>query len=293
MNKLKKTLILLFTVTFMASCGSEKAKKGTDETPKNEANANTPTYDKIIDELPNPTEIPVLLERTGADFDATLVNDPNKTSSYLTTNDKAALNLGVYAADLGYLCAYTKAQEAVSYYKAAQKLVEHLSIASAFELALMERFEANLSNKDSLISLVNQSMIAAKDLLKEDERTGVASLVVSGSFVEGLYISTQLVANFPHDLPDDIRNQLLADLVRTIGDQNNSLGDLTKMLSKLENDDAAIKALNTQLTDLKMSFDKLDIEKHISENKGDLILNDKTLAEVTAKVKAIRAGIIE
>ena len=54
-------------------------------------------------------------------------------------------------------------------------------------------------------------------------------MVVTGSFVEGLYISTGLIKTYPKDLlPDDSRNLVLTPLMRVVLEQKKSVSDLVK-----------------------------------------------------------------
>src|SRR6267142_2991254 len=123
--------------------------------------ANVDINDRIQDlayEIPSPHEIPYLLQATGAEFNQSLLSNRRKADSYLARNEKAALNLGVYAADVGYLSSYDKTQEAIDYLSVVKMLAENLGVIGSFNSDMLKKFESNISNKDSLATLIDQAV---------------------------------------------------------------------------------------------------------------------------------------
>ncbi|SFC48391.1 hypothetical protein SAMN05421780_10612 [Flexibacter flexilis DSM 6793] len=285
--------VVAIAATFSA-CGDSATKSAETTTPTDTA-SQAATYEKnvetVIDELPTASEIPALLESTGAEYNATLANPLSKESSYTTTTGKAALNLGVYAADLSYLCVYDKAQDALSYIKTAQKLAQHIGVVTPNVEAVQKRVESNLSNKDSLISIVNQTIAVSDKYLKENQQHNVAALVVVGGFVEGLYVATSVAEKYPKDLPKEVRSGVLTQLVRTVADQEKPLADLVKLLGTVPAS-AEIDDLKKQLEELQQAYTSLNLSQKIKENKGDMVLDDTTIAPIAAKVKEIRNKIV-
>jgi len=203
----------------------------------------------------------------------------------------AALNLGVYAADIGYLSSYEKTQEAVDYMNTCRTLADNLNIVGTFDAALAERFEANISNRDSLEHLLNSTVKQTEEFLKNDNRNELAAQIVTGSFIEGLYISTGLVKTYPKDLlPDDSRNLVLTPIIRTILDQKESVSEVKRMLSSVGQSEA-ISGIVTDLNQLEAAYNSLNIEEQIRNNRADLVLSDKNLVEITSIVERIRNNI--
>src|SRR5688500_19828334 len=117
-------LLLVLLTAGLSSCGSSnKDEKASDEF--NEANSDLKKQiEDVVYNIPSPSEIPYLLQLTGAEFNESLVNQRTKVDQYVTRSDKAALNLGVYAADIGYLSSYDKTQEAIDYLAACKTLAD-------------------------------------------------------------------------------------------------------------------------------------------------------------------------
>jgi len=293
-TRLNSYLLALLAVAGLWSCGGSK-----DDSKENAADfdqASESLKDQIEDviyNIPSPSEIPYLLQQTGAEFNQSLLNDRNKVDQYSSRNDKAALNLGIYTADIGYLSSYDKTQEAINYLNSAKKLADNLNVIGAFDMDVLQRFESNISNKDSLAKILNTAVQGSEKYLKDDSRNKLAALLLTGSFVEGLYISTGLIKTYPKDLlPDDSRNLVLTPLMRVILEQEKSVDELVKMISKIDQAEP-VATIATDLAALQASYRALNIEEQIKNNRSDLVLTDKNLVEITKVVEKIRKSIVD
>lgn len=283
-------------VTFgLMSCGSSTSDKVNNSEEFEEAQKESlkQTIVDVADNIPAPTEIPYLLQATGADFNESLVNDKNKVDQYASRHDKAALNLGVYAADVGYLASYDKTQEAINYLNNCKTLADNLGVIGTFDLDLLNRFEANIGNKDSLSFLLDHTLKRTGEFLQDDNRNRLAALVLTGSFMEGLYISTGLIKSYPKDLlADDQRNLILTPIIQITLQQKKSVSELTNMLSTVEQS-GQVEGIVTDLKRLEAAYANLNIEDQIKNNKANLVLTDKNLVEITDIVEKIRKDITQ
>lgn len=292
-------IVCLIAVWAFTACSSgdkpgdtaQDTAQDTATVAANDAAPVTTTDNQVLGGLPPTSEVPAMLQLSGADFNPSLVNAAGKASAYTTTTDKAALNLGVYATDIGYLSVYEKTQDVITYLKSAEKLANHLGLNNTFGTEMQQRFQRNVNNQDSLVKIVDESMNYVNSFLKEGNRDATAALIVTGSFVEGLFISTGLVEKYPKDVPADVRNQTLTQLIVSITKQEESLDDLINILQEVKSDPQA-QAYLVQMQELKKQFESLNLEEQIRTNRGDLMVNDKTLAGISAKVKQIRSKII-
>ena len=278
----------------LASCGSSSSDKdkNSDEFKAAEDSLKE-QIEEVVYNIPSPSEIPYLLQATGAEFNETLLNSRTKVDQYATRTDKAALNLGIYAADIGYLTSYDKSQEAIDYIGSCKTLADNLGVIGSFDVEILKRFEANISNKDSLTHLLDHAIKRTELFLKDDSRNKLSALIVAGSFIEGLHISTGLIKTYPKNLlPEDQRNQVLTPLMRIVLQQKKSVGELLKMLQTVEQTEP-VTAIVKDLTALDKAYTSLNIEEQIKQNRGDLVLTDKNLLEITNIVENLRKGIVE
>jgi len=292
----KPALFAAFSLLIFAqvSCtDSEKAKQEAVEAEFAEAEKELiGEIDKVIHELPPPSEVPFLLEATGADFRAEFINDLSKVDAYLTSNDKSALNVGVYATDVGYLSSYNQSQEALDYMEGCQKLADKIGISSAFDMSLLGRFEKNIGNNDSLASIINDAVKTAEQKLEAGDRLTMAALVLSGTFIESLYISSQVIEQYPTDqLTEANRDLILEPLMRIVLAQEKPLLDLISVLKHVEQDEI-IAYLIAEMNVLRFQYENLQqLEEKINNNEGGVILHQHDLRDITSEIKRIRKDI--
>lgn len=293
LSRFSTYLIALATASLLAACGSttKKDDQSSDEFKQAEESVKDQIKD-VIYNIPSPSEIPYLLQATGAEFNQSLLNDRKKVDQYLSRSDKAALNLGVYAADIGYLSSYEKTQEAIDYLNSVKKLADNLNISS-FDPEVLKRFESNISNRDSLANLLDGAVKKTDRYLKDDARNKLAALLVTGSFVEGLAISTGLIKTYPKNvLKEKDRNAVLTPLIQVILNQEKSVEELSKMLGTVDQEEP-IATIQSDLNALKASYRALNIKEQIKNNRSDLVLSDKNLVEITKVIDKMRTEIVE
>jgi hypothetical protein len=292
--RLSLYLLTIATISLLASCGSstKKEDQNSDEFKQAEESLNSQIKD-IIYNIPSPYEIPYILQATGAEYNQSLLNDRKKVDQYLTRADKAALNLGIYSADIGYLISYDKTQEAIDYLTSAKKLADNLGVIGTFDVDVLKKFESNISNKDSLAALINEAVQKTDKYLKNDSRNKLAALLITGSFIEGLSISTGLIKTYPKNLlKEDQRNLILTPLMRVVLEQEKSVDELAKMLSSVEQTEP-ITAIQADLSALQASYRALNIDEQIKNNRSDLVLTDKNLLEITKIIEKMRKDIVD
>ena len=288
---MSRTLLVFVFAAFVA-CGGGENKDDKKEDTTAQSSEVKESLQKVLTDVPKPSEMPYQLKATGADFMPKLPNAPANVEKYKTTNNKAALNLGVFSTDVGYVSVYEQVQNALDYIKSATELADKVGVSSAFDPKVKERFEKNLKNLDTLTKIINESLATSDKYLKDNERNNIAALIFTGTFMEGLYIATQIVDSYPDDiLPKDAKNEVLMGLVRIITEQDKPLGELLKALNSLEKD-KDITELTTKLEELQKLYKALNVKEKIEKNQGNLILTDETIKGITEKVKEIRTWIV-
>ncbi len=271
---------------FLAACGGN-SKKETENNSEEFEQAQAELKEnvkKVLFEIPSPAEIPFLLEASGADYNGSIINDINKVDAYASMTDKAILNLGIYATDVGYLSSYEKTQESLNYMRSCRKLADKVGLTDSFSPELIEEFEKSVESKDSLATLVHETIADAESLLKEDNRSNDAALMITGSFVEGLYLGTQIVDQYPTDLGEATVNLILSRLIRTLIDQKEPLNDLIAMLNSTKKSDR-INSVLEGLAKVKEAYDGVDLDAMIERNEAP---SASTIKGITTAVAALR-----
>lgn len=279
----------------LLSCGGSAKKVSSDDVEFESEQKITSDITKVIGDLPSPSEIPYTMQAIGADFDISLVNDLTKIEHYSAQEDEAALNLGVFATDIGYLSSYKKAAEAMDYMQKCHDLAEALGIASVFNVSTMEKFQASMGSAEEFNKVLNEAILEAEQRLESADRASIAGLVLTGSFVEGLYLATKVIETYPDDLLDEqTRNLILEPMVRVVLDQKKPLMDVLGLLNDLPRTEIIAKMIN-EMNILRLLYDGdlADIDKKITENSGNFVLTSEMLTDVTVEVQRIRKDIVE
>lgn len=271
---------LLFIAILFASCsGSKEGGESSTADPvqvENDLSSTTEEkYDYVISNIPIPFEILDRLFKSGVSFKKELTNPVENASKYLQNNSKA-LNLGIYGADLTYTICFEKFNELNPYLKNSKKLADDLGIPLAFNNETLEKYESYRTNKDSLRNAVYESYNEVDRTLKSNERISLAALVVTGGWVEGLYIASSTATDTT--LAPEAQNELYAIVRR----QSFHLDNIINLLNEFKSD-AYFQQLITELQEIQglyTSMKKSDIRKE------DIVL-------LQARVAMLRAKIIE
>ncbi len=222
-------------------------------------------------------ELSSLFETAGTVFDKGILNSVNNTSQYLTSYKKA-MNLGVYAVDLSYCRAFEQFDVAGRYFSSMQALSEQLGIPQDYFDNTAQRFERNMTNKDSLITIANEIYYETEEYLKENERFATASVIIMGGWVEALYIGTKVALESKNP-----------DIIERIVDQKYSLNNLLILLKDYE-DNELISDHISRLKELRILFNQLNISSDFSETESKA---KKQMDERLVDIKKLHENILE
>ena len=271
----------LFLTCSLASCKTDNQNKDAVNTSDSVNITKTPVvsnssgkFDMVISDIPFPFEILDNLYTNNIPFNQKVMNDIENSSKYNQYNSKA-LNLGIYGADLSYTVTYEQFQQIGSYVKNTKKLADDLNIPFAFDNDMMDKYNKYKDNKDSLTRIVYDSYNQVDKALKNDERVGIAALVVTGSWLEGLYLSTKTYEDSPKT-PENSK------LYKVIGEQKQSLIVVIKLLEEYKKDPYISNLIN----DLK------DITSEYSLINSNNVMNEAQLVLINTKVEKLRTKII-
>ena len=217
------SLGFVLIVTLLSACGGGSRQGAGERLSPNDtieiADKETVVKEVIEYPLPSSFEITKMLNDAGAAYILSLSNPIKNLETYFT-QQKKALNLGVYGADLSYASTYNQSQETMQYLKASKELVDELNIRTSFNEDMVRRIEANINNGDSLIKIISDSFYDTYKFLIKNDRDKLSLLVMTGSWIEGLYISTQ-VASMARDKEQ---------IVHAISVQKSSLNKLIDLI---------------------------------------------------------------
>lgn len=262
--------LLLFTITLsLFSCGgNEKPDDIISDDEKNQGAAIESQFksQNFFNTLPDGNLVMKLISESQLEYEASLLNDPQSVNNYALEAAKA-INLGIYGSDLSIASSFNQTQESLIFLKCVNILAKQLGVSSAFDEQLFERIDANNQNKDSVVEIVGNAFKRVDEILKNNNRPATAAVILSGCWIEGLYVSCQLA-----------QRPGAQSLIKTIIAQKESLNNVIFMLEGVELEEASRFVL-IELRQLQESF-------KIAESNA--VYDKKTIADITLRISALR-----
>jgi hypothetical protein len=260
-----RILFLVLVVAVLAACSSNKKP---DETAfiqsLDSAKSQAPTIDEevigsILQQIPSPLEISVLLKESGTKYDVGLLNSADNTSKY-NSNYKKALNLGIYGTDLGYTNIFEQNQDGIKYLTSIKSLADGLNIGQFFDIETIGHLATNSKNLDSLLLITTQNFNSINHYLQTQSRSNLSVLLLTGGWIEAMQVTCQVASKNPKN----------KDLRETIGAQKIILEQIVLLFSFYK-DDENMASLLKDLESLKAAFDKINITYTYKESTMEVI----------------------
>lgn len=287
-----RVFLLAFALFVCFSCRNSANKKGefifpeSDSVPISEAEKLSPeAIADISKNITSPVEIANLLQTLEVPFSQNYLAssiDANKQS----TNFDKAIKMGILGADLGYLNMYEKTGSSLDVLSSIRKLAEDIKVGQFFDFESIKRLSQNKSNLDSLLFISIDSYSQIDNYLRNNDRGQFSALMIIGVWIEGQYLATQVVSQFP--------NKKLSD---RIGEQKIILNDLLLLISPYCNRDPEFTNICKDLRDIKEKYRDLKITytqgAPISTEKDGALVITQTESSVVEMSKEQLDGIVE
>lgn len=228
----------------------------------------------IIQQIPSPLEISVLLKESGTKYDRSLLNSPDNISKY-NSNYRKALNLGIYGTDLGYTNIYEQNQDGLDYMTSIKELADGLSIGQFFDIETIGRLATNSKNLDSLLLITTKNFNSINSYLQEQNRANLSVLLLTGGWMEAMHITCQVSAKDPSN----------KELQEKIGEQKIILENIVLLLSYYKEVDQNMASLLEDMQKLQSEYEKIEIIKTYKESTfeivdGVMVIKDNSSSEI-------------
>jgi len=295
--------IALIAVAFsQAGCQGDGNKKSSDDIKipdeifgeENALGISQEAMADIIGNISSPVEMAALLKSTGVPFQQKLLASTKRIDD-LNTNFKQALNLGVYGCDLGYLNMYEKTGSVINNMTAINKLANELRIGQFFDFNTIKRLATNNENLDSLMYISVSSFNNMDEYLRKSNRSNISSLIVTGMWIEGMYLATQVAKEAPQE-----------NVVERIADQKIVLNDLLLILKNYKADPYFsdlvddIQSIKKEYEGVKITYEMGEPEAKevdgmliiVQNDKQNIDISDETLKNIIIVIESVRNKII-
>ena len=282
------TGIAISTLIFTSCGGDNKQEAGDSDTTENEdPNLKTKVEHtkKIIYSVPAPAEMLNILQNAGAKYNFKLLNDVKNVDSY-TSSKSRGINLGIYGADLNYANIFDNTQETMFYLQCTQKLAEALGIENAISENTVARAQDNIDNKDSILNIFSEMFWELQDYLEQNDKMDITALIVTGGWVEGLFLATQTVTDAKPNM----------EIVQKVADLKLSLEHLLGLLNSYEKNDN-VDLMIADMNKFKVVYDKLEVtseETSVKQEGETAVINGgKKISITMEQFIEIKALVLE
>ncbi|MCU0472811.1 MAG: hypothetical protein MUC93_05515 [Bacteroidales bacterium] len=266
--------------------GSEFVFPEADSIPASEAEKlSTEAIEEISKNIASPVEIANLLQVMAVPYSPEYLASSIDANKQTTAFDKA-FSLGVLGADLGYLNMYEKTGTSIDILSSIRKLAEGIRVGQFFDFETIKRLSLNKSNLDSLLFLSIDSYTQIDKYLRDNDRGQLSSLMIIGVWIEGQYLATQVMKEYPDPMLKD-----------RIGEQKIILNDLIMLAAPYCDRDTEFSSLCRNLQAIKETYRDVRItytlgEPESVEENGGLVIR-QTETSVVEMTDAQIASIIE
>lgn len=230
-------------------------------------------FDFAIANIPSPANSMQDIGKWGIVYDNSIFNDVKNASKY-TTEYQRAINLGVYNIDMCYAMVNDKGEDVLKYMKNVVSISDVLGLKGAVNAMVGKRAESNLNNKDSLFKILDEIFVKSDDYLRTNERVYTAACVFAGSWLESLYIVSELGAK-----STDAATK--SKVSNHLWEQRFHLGNLINLLNDYKDKKEAAQLI----ADLK------PIHEEITAVKESKLIDDAKFKSITDKIIALRTKL--
>jgi phosphopantetheine adenylyltransferase len=295
---LNKTFIYIIISTLLIGCKEESTNSeqeiivsDTTKINNSDRSLNTVIENKLFS-IPSPIQTAMLVKEVNTIFDADLLNPLDAGDNYITEQQKA-LGLGVYGTNISYLALFNETKLLIDYISYVETLADELGFMNSFSSDLLEDFQQNLTNEDSILVILSEAFRKGDDFLKENQRKEISMFILTGGFIETMYLATQIHQKTNSDL-----------FIQRIAEQKETVKTIIEVLSYYNTSNENYLLIQS-LVELLSIYDKMGLEYVYIPSETDvatktttikgksLITMDKTVKEeLIEKIQQIRNSII-
>lgn len=253
---------------------------------------DTTNFREIYYGLMTPVEVCNIFERLDIPYNDTILIAPENKDLYMSSY-KAAMNLGVYGVDMGYMKIFGINRQIVSYFNTIETLSERLNMPDTFLADAIRGLDADINNADTVTWLMNSTYAKIDNHLRQEGSEGTLGLMLMGGWIEAMYLATQLAYDPKNPDPQ---------VVGKIAEQKYSLYSLLSFMKNYY-DDPMVVFYTKKLKYLNRWFDTFEIyyqpgdvsvdtlRQVITTTGTEMTVTVGTLNEIRDYVARLRAEI--
>jgi len=232
--------------------------------------------DYAITNLRNSDQFIQVLSKQTNLYNEVILNDVKKIHEYESSKAKA-INLGVYGADLNCIIHFNQIPVSFKFLICTKQLSDQIGVSMAFDKKAVDKFNGNVDQKDTLINIVSSAYDVIKKYLRNDDQFQVATLVMTGSWVENMHLTLNLLDKFTNEQDKTL-------ILTNILNQKGYLKNLVTLLALLNDQkDATLQDLQNSLNGINTVLVQIK----------SVTLSPKDVLKLKEKIEVLRQNLVE
>jgi len=260
----KILLILSLAVPFFWITSCNSGDNTTDQTQTDTSKVSNTEDVQTFFLVPSPEDVFGFADDQTLTYDRTLLNSTENLSKYDNDIKLQEFNFGVYAADLAYSAAYSKNDETVKYLNTVRELSQDIGLSEVFNESLVNRIEHISPEKDSLISLSNDTYFDIIRYLERNDKPTTLATMAAGGWIECMYLVVNLT-----DYEEGNAT------IQKVADQKMIVSNLSKFLEQNENA-PSVKSLMEDFKNIVNIYNNLDVkvdkDNNVTTDNNEIIV---------------------
>jgi hypothetical protein len=280
--------MLLSFFTLANGCGESIEKKEVDFPEISQDEIEEAIYNEVSADYefipPSTLQVASIFKKAGLSYDLKLTNPTSRIDEY-STKLSQSLAFGVYSSDLAYSVIHEKYNEASEFLKTLRTLGSKIGLETIFNSSgLIERFEANVANQDSIIDILILLQENTDDYIEENGKQDLSVIYYTGAWIEGIYMGA---------------NTVMKDQEKRVGvliSEQMTLGEiLVKGLKHVEDQNDDITDLIDDIQDLVDTYYNLESVTTLGEEADyiDIVLTKDEIILMSGKIVELRESIVQ
>lgn len=272
---MNRIFIIAVALVFMASasftsCKNRSTEKDQKEIDLVQSGKLSDEIEKAVYPLPTSAEVIQMLTELEVGYIIGISNPPDNASNYVTSKSQA-VNLGIYGADLSYATLYNMNQDVINYLDAIRVLATDLKISRIYSRSLYDDIKNSFDNRDRLVEILTDAFNDTYAYLNSNDQQSLALLVVTGAWVEGMYITTHISESVYH----------VTGIVEVLLEQKKSFELLLEVAQPFA-EDPVVKEMLELLKPIQEVYKGVDGES----------LSMKNVEDITKVVETVREKLV-
>lgn len=187
-----------------------------------------------------------LFKKNGYSYNNSILNSAGKASGYSNTKSQA-VNLGIYGGDVNYSLSFDQNQDVLNYIKSIAELAKKLGIEKAFDETMIKKLTESTDTTTDKSTLLTRAYRHAQDQLHSEERAAIATMIVFGGWLEGIYIASSNLKSKPGN----------AEINQKVFENLDTFNDVTEMLKTFKDKNKNCEEIYNELNSISGTIENL------------------------------------